>query len=88
MWIRNDVQLVSKINKIIRSILIGGLDVVWREQSKIMHVPDEWDAPWTPINLEQMHFLYYCVFFPALTISAAMLCAEIYIAKKNTTNKW
>lgn len=85
--IRNDLELVSRINQIIQNLLDGGLLVKWSRDHQIRAVRKEnlnadVTTSWKPFSVENFVFGFHFVYFPGLFLAVATLCAELYIAKR------
>lgn len=79
--IRNDNELISNINKVIRGVMEGGLDVKWQRENRISTPPDVWDKVYI-FSMGHFSVLFLNLYFPGIFLSTATLFLEIFVAKK------
>lgn len=83
--IRNDGELISKIDKIIQNILHGGLQIKWKREHPIktsLEKNARSNTSWSPLSLECIMFAFHFVVFPGTLLGAATFCAELWVAKR------
>lgn len=86
--IRNDVELVVRINTIIQNILNGGLNVKWpREHSITISLKENTHTNiWKPIRMEFFAALFHFLYFPGIFLATAAFYAELHIAKRRSVS--
>lgn len=90
--VRNDSNLVSKINEIIANILKGGLNGKWTRENKIgfhrkENLNENLGTSWIPFRLENFMVAFYFIYFPGLFLAITTFCAELYITKKKRESR-
>lgn len=79
--IRNDIKLISTINKLIRRVLEGGLDVKWQREISIDAQQDGWDQVYI-FSMGHCSIMFFMLYFPGILLSTATLFLEIFISKQ------
>lgn len=79
--IRNDIELISNINKVIRRVLEGGLVVKWQREIRINAPLDGWHQAYI-FNMGHISIVFFMLYFPGILLSTATLLLEIFVARK------
>lgn len=82
LLVRNDVDLITKINAMIRNIIEGGLITKWHKENRLQVKPEAGHTVTDSLGLQYISALFYFVYFPGIITSTAVFFVEWFVARK------
>lgn len=77
---RSDYKFTSEINRVILSVLEGGLNVKWQRDNRI--TPSDNSGQNINLGLEYLQIIFYFVYFPGLFVAISTFFLELFVTKK------